>query len=56
MHPFSLNKDQEQSVVGGLRKPIVDITLAEGESGGPIYVTMAIPEDGHDPLPPLERF
>ncbi|MCF2910435.1 hypothetical protein L1285_19160 [Pseudoalteromonas sp. DL2-H2.2] len=54
MHPFSLKKEQEQLVTGGLRKGIIDITLAEGETGGPIYVTMAIPEDGHDPLPPFE--
>jgi len=51
MHPFSLNKEEQQSVNGGLipvKKPI-DITHALNEVGGP--VTMAIPEDGNDPFP-----
>jgi len=62
MHPFSLNKEEQQSVNGGLTpelKPI-DITQALYETGGPIttalgeggeVVTMAIPEDGNDPYP-----
>ncbi|WP_171045380.1 hypothetical protein [Pseudoalteromonas rubra] len=54
MHPFSLKKEQEQAVTGGLIKRPVYITQALYEDGGPIYVTMAIPEDGNDPLPPLE--
>jgi len=51
MHPFSLNKEEQQSVNGGFvpeKKPI-DITHALNESGD--SVTMAIPEDGNDPFP-----
>ncbi|MCF2910437.1 hypothetical protein L1285_19180 [Pseudoalteromonas sp. DL2-H2.2] len=52
MHPFSLDNTQKQNVTGG---NIFVSDLLE-ENGGPIYVTLAIPEDGNDPLPPLERF
>jgi len=52
MHPFSLNKEEQQSVNGGfiVEMPIKDaITFGIGETGG--CVTLAIPEDGNDPYP-----
>ncbi|WP_171043978.1 hypothetical protein [Pseudoalteromonas phenolica] len=51
MHPFSLNKEEQQSVNGGcVHDPVRDsITFGIGETGG--CVTMAIPEDGNDPYP-----
>ncbi|WP_160317391.1 hypothetical protein [Pseudoalteromonas sp. R3] len=52
MHPFSLNKAQQENVTGGLQE--VQITEYRCENGGPIRITMAIPEDGKDPLPPLK--
>ncbi|MCO7191367.1 MULTISPECIES: hypothetical protein [unclassified Pseudoalteromonas] len=51
MHPFSLNKAQQENVTGGLKEdPMTEFMC---ENGGPIRVTMAIPEDGNDPLPPI---
>ncbi|MBH0022496.1 hypothetical protein I6F40_19465 [Pseudoalteromonas sp. SWXJ133] len=50
MHPFSLEKSQEEQVVGG--KGDINFTLSLKEDGGPgDVVTMAIPEDGNDPRP-----
>ena len=52
MHPFSLNKKEQQSVNGGfiIETPIKDsITFGIGETGD--HITMAYPEDGHDPFP-----
>ena len=50
MHPFSLEKSQEEQVVGG--KLDLSITLSLKETGGPgDVITMAIPEDGNDPRP-----
>ena len=49
MHPFSLNKEEQQAVNGGfIVVPIKDsITFGIGETGD--HITMAYPEDGHDP-------
>ncbi|WMS90817.1 MULTISPECIES: hypothetical protein [unclassified Pseudoalteromonas] len=50
MHPFSLEKTQNEQVVGG--KGDFNVTLALKETGGPFDpITMAIPEDGNDPRP-----
>ena len=52
MHPFSLNKEEQQEVNGGfiIETPIIDsITFGIGETGD--HITMAYPEDGHDPFP-----
>ena len=51
MHPFSLNKEEQQAVNGGfIVVPIKDsITFGIGETGD--HITMAYPEDGHDPFP-----
>ena len=50
MHPFSLEKSQEEQVVGG--KGDINFTLSLKENGGPGGpITMAIPEDGNDPRP-----
>lgn len=59
MHPFALTQDDQQQVHGGIAPshlislPFLEdgevITQALNETGGPIYVTMAIPEDGDDP-------
>ncbi|MFC0119156.1 hypothetical protein [Pseudoalteromonas xiamenensis] len=48
MHPFSLQKEQSSQVTGG---SVADgfVSSALRENGGPIMVTMAIPEDGSDP-------
>ncbi|TMP30897.1 hypothetical protein [Pseudoalteromonas rubra] len=52
MHPFSLNKQHHEKVAGGFQR--VELTEPSlREVGGPIDVTMAIPEDGNDPLPPF---
>ena len=55
MHPFSLEKSQEEQVFGG--KGDINFTLSLKENGGPDGpITMAIPEDGNDPriFPPEE--
>jgi len=50
MHPFSLEKTQNEQVVGG--KGDFYVTLALKETGGPDDpITLAIPEDGNDPRP-----
>lgn len=60
MHPFSLAKENCKDVVGGVVaggcvtwefKEIGEVTLSMLEVGGPIQVTLAIPEDGYDPRP-----
>ena len=56
MHPFSLEKTQNEQVVGG--KGDFYVTLALKETGGSFDpITMAIPEDGNDPRPfPPEKW
>jgi len=56
MHPFSLEKTQNEQVVGG--KGDFYVTLALKETGGPDDpITLAIPEDGNDPRPfPPEKW
>ena len=49
MHPFSLEKSQEEQVVGGALTGKVTYTGGCVEGGG--VITMAIPEDGNDPRP-----
>ena len=56
MHPFSLEKSQEEQVVGGALSSQVTYTGGCVEAGGGIYlpgepITQAIPEDGNDPRP-----
>ncbi|TMP30895.1 hypothetical protein [Pseudoalteromonas rubra] len=52
MHPFSLSNTQQEQVTGGLKGEVIT-DKSMYETGGPIRVTMAIPEDGNDPLPPI---
>ncbi|MCF2910436.1 hypothetical protein L1285_19165 [Pseudoalteromonas sp. DL2-H2.2] len=52
MHPFSLSNTQQEQVTGGLNGEVITNQWM-CETGGPIRVTMAIPEDGNDPLPPI---
>jgi len=55
MHPFSLEKTQEEQVVGGVVASKVTYFGDCTEDGGGINptdpITMAIPEDGNDPRP-----
>jgi hypothetical protein len=59
MHPFSLEQEQTEQVVGGTNIPKVTYYGGCTEAGGGIIppgdaVTMAIPEDGYDPrFPPV---
>lgn len=60
MHPFALSQESQKEVTGGIvaggcitvdYKETGEISSLLKELGGPIVVTLAIPEGGDDPRP-----